>query len=254
MSHAKRSASNPKRRAIPILALISAITIIVAYLIFSIEVKYVAPFVSELVESGKSLFIPDLPTFNVLWFLPHEIPIRFSSGQVVDIAIIWFMVSSVFYFGYPYYKALKSRNDFDYLYLDKAGRLKKGSMEAPLSKSFMVGNNQMVLVDFKIRLDRGQARETQVKHVVERLLDNEERKSAKGTASGSMQGDRALSDHGHFLKNSKFSRLSRVLGSSLHETLLQRFSFLKLHSNHELTSRNFSTLSFFHQKLNERGK
>lgn len=253
MLHLNRSTSYPRWRAVPTLAIISAITFIVIYLTCYAEIQVVAPFVRDWIESGKSLFIPSMPVYNVFSNLPPGFQIQFTTGHIVDIIIISFIVSSFFYIIYPYYKALQRGNDLQFLYLDKTGRLKKGNIEAPITKTLLLNNDQMILVDFKFNLDRKESRETQAKCLFERLLYSEHQEFTGKIDSKNLQNKRTMADQGHYLKNYQSLRAPRFFKSSVNEILMQRFLFSSYLLNNELTSCSSSALTNFQEKLSERG-
>jgi hypothetical protein len=63
--------------------------------------------------SGKSLFFPFLPSYNVFWFLPEEAQIiQFSTGHLIDIILITSIISLTEICGYQYYKKICLNEDF----------------------------------------------------------------------------------------------------------------------------------------------
>src|SRR5271157_2094963 len=255
MLHAKAHRYlNTRWHVIPVLALISTITFIVVYLVCCAEMQLAIPFIKDLVDTGKSFFIPSIPDYNVFWYLPPELHVRVTLGQIVDNSIISFIVSSFFYLGHPYYKALKGRNDLQFMFLDKTGQLKKGTIESPLSKTFLVSNDQTIIVDFKFRLDRGESRERPVKHLLQELLYDEHHEIISGIDFTRGYSARNIASHGFGFKKCESFMVQSSFWPFVYKILLQRILFSINNSNHELSSCFLSEIPCFRTKLYRGGK
>jgi hypothetical protein len=77
------------------------------------EISVLYSFFSNYVISGKSLFIPFLPNYNIFWFLPKEAQIfQISIGQLIDLFVIFGILSFLEIVGYQYYKKICLDEDF----------------------------------------------------------------------------------------------------------------------------------------------
>jgi hypothetical protein len=77
------------------------------------EISVLNALLNDYIISGKSLFIPFLPSYNVFWFLPKEAQIiQFSTGHLIDTIIFTNIISIVEIAGYHYYKKTCLNEDF----------------------------------------------------------------------------------------------------------------------------------------------
>ncbi|MFX0020766.1 MAG: hypothetical protein ACFE9S_00450 [Candidatus Hermodarchaeota archaeon] len=91
---------------------LSAIPLTVIILVLG-DISVLYGLFSNYIMSGKSLFIPFLPSYNVFWFLPKEAQIiQISTGQLIDLLIISGIVSFIEIVGYQYYKKICLNEDF----------------------------------------------------------------------------------------------------------------------------------------------
>ncbi len=84
----KRTNKLPLLKAIPILGVLSMGVLVLVSVICINESKSFLPAFATYIDSGRSLFIPDLPRIDILWFLPLELQfIPLTLGNVIDIVI-----------------------------------------------------------------------------------------------------------------------------------------------------------------------
>ena len=255
MLHAKaRRPLSHSWRIVPILTIIAIITFIVICLSCRAEIKAIIPFVSDLIESGKSLFIPSIPDVNVFSYMPPEFHMRLPLGQLVDGIIITYIVSSFFYFGYPYYKALKGTTSLQFVYIDKTGVLNERIIESPLSKTFLIGSGQLALMDFEQFLDQERSRETKAQRLHEFSSFSEPQE--KSSTSKYEHGRRKRTPSGQVknLNNCKSPCQFSFFASSAFNKSLHRVLFLLHHSHHEIITWQLSGISLFQEKSNKGGK
>lgn len=106
-------------KKIILIGLISSIIPLTVIILILGEISVLNSLLNNYIISGKSLFIPFLPSYNVFWFLPEEVQfIHFSIGHLVDMLIIISIISLIEIGGYQYYKKIclnEDLNDYDQL-------------------------------------------------------------------------------------------------------------------------------------------
>jgi hypothetical protein len=91
---------------------ISIIPLTIIILILG-EISLLNSLLNNYLISGKSLFFPFLPCYNVFWFLPVEAHfIQFTTGHLIDILIVGSIISLAEICGYQYYKKICLNEDF----------------------------------------------------------------------------------------------------------------------------------------------
>ncbi|MEX2726824.1 MAG: hypothetical protein Q6353_006205 [Candidatus Sigynarchaeum springense] len=92
------------------------------------------------IDSGRSLFVPDLPRVDLLWFLPPELqPVSITWGNVIDIIIFINIGLTLNKIPYDYYRRVKEGQievSIVDLHLDKRNEKKEstGTIDVNYSK------------------------------------------------------------------------------------------------------------------------
>jgi len=92
-----RTSKKPKQlKIIPIFIFITLSFIATIFYIFLKDIEIVPILLKEYIDSGNSIFIPYIPYINIFWFLPEKNQvIRLSIGQLLDLIIIYNIISYI---------------------------------------------------------------------------------------------------------------------------------------------------------------
>ena len=92
-----RTSKKPKQlKIIPLFIFITLSFIATIFYIFLKDIEIVPILLKEYIDSGNSIFIPYIPYINVFWFLSEKNQvIRLSIGQLLDLIIIYNIISYI---------------------------------------------------------------------------------------------------------------------------------------------------------------
>ncbi len=107
----------------PILGTIFLGVLVLVCLVCINEINAFLPAFKTYIDSGRSLFLPDLPRINLFWFLPTEVqPIPLTWGNLIDVAVICNIVLIFGRIPYEYHHRAsesQSMDQFVDLHLDR---------------------------------------------------------------------------------------------------------------------------------------
>ncbi|HEY0089290.1 MAG TPA: hypothetical protein VGB37_10625, partial [Candidatus Lokiarchaeia archaeon] len=92
-----RTSKKPKQLKIIPLFIFSTLSFIATlFYIFLKDIQILPILLKEYIDSGNSIFIPYIPYINVFWFLSEKNQvIRLSIGQLLDLIIIYNIISYI---------------------------------------------------------------------------------------------------------------------------------------------------------------